>query len=165
MTTVKGFSSYKVTADGKVYNKHGKLMSTYISKLGYERVNLVNNSGQRQCVTVHRLVALAYIPKIVDKLIVNHINGNKADNRVSNLEWCTYQENTAHAQRTGLMAVAKPKVKSNYDPSNKVQCSNGMTFKSYKEVVDKGYATSRRGIYAVVSGEQKTHNGYQWSRA
>ena len=52
---------------------------------------------------IHRVVAKAFIPTDNYKLVVNHINGVKHDNRVENLEWCTVQENNLHAIRTGLV--------------------------------------------------------------
>lgn len=66
-----------------------------ISK-GYYRLGISKN-GVKKMVNVHRLVALAFIPTKDISLTINHINGNKLDNRVENLEWCTNRENLKHA--------------------------------------------------------------------
>lgn len=101
---VPEFSDYYVTDTGIVYNnKRGFLEEQrgYYSKQGYHYVVL--NSGNKHLkIKVSRLVALLYIPNPLNKLVVNHIDGNKANDRVSNLEWCTISENTKHAFDTGL---------------------------------------------------------------
>ena len=78
-----------------------KLLSLTNTSTGYKKVELVKN-GQRKSIRVHRLVAQAFIPNPENKLEVNHIDGNKTNNHVENLEWVTSSENTIHAYTTKL---------------------------------------------------------------
>ena len=68
---------------------------------GYLTTQLYKNNKGKNCY-IHRLVANAFIDNPENKPTVNHINGNKHDNRVVNLEWSTYRENNVHAYKTGL---------------------------------------------------------------
>lgn len=72
-----------------------------INRGGYMYVNLSHN-GVTYNTRIHRLVALYFIPNIDNKPIINHKDGNKLNNRVDNLEWCTSSENNKHARDTGL---------------------------------------------------------------
>lgn len=74
----------------------------WVAKTGYHVVS-AKLGDKRPKMFVHRLVALAFVPGFAEGLSVNHINGNKLDNRPENLEWLTLADNTRHQWRTGLV--------------------------------------------------------------
>lgn len=88
------FNGYMVSNMGRV-SHNGKILSTIQRTHNYESI-LMKQYNKR--VYVHRLVANAFIPNPENKSEVNHINGNKKDNRVENLEWSTRKENLLHAR-------------------------------------------------------------------
>jgi hypothetical protein len=90
------------TKDGLeyTYTKSGRVLKPG-SNLGYEQVVVLIN-GQRRTCLVSRLVALAFLPNPEQKPYVNHIDGNRANNKLENLEWVTAEENTRHAMKHGL---------------------------------------------------------------
>jgi len=96
---------YSVNVDGKVKslrrNTRVEFLTQGIYSVGYKGVYLTNNDKGKR-VRVHRLVALAFIPNPENKPCVNHIDGNKLNNNVNNLEWCTYSENIIHGFRIGI---------------------------------------------------------------
>lgn len=95
---------YQVSNAGRVKSFHGKserILVGGVCREGYVKVLLRKNKS-RKLVSVHRLVAMAFIPNPDNKPEVNHINGNKIDNRVENLEWKTRAENAKHAYDIGL---------------------------------------------------------------
>ena len=79
----------------------GRIMPQTIQRTGYYAVTFHMNN-KAYCRKVHRLVIEAFTPNPDNLPTINHIDGNKLNNHVSNLEWCTYQENMQHAVRTGL---------------------------------------------------------------
>jgi len=94
---------YEISSLGRVRNKQGKILKTYIQNSGYEQIKFRGVHKQ-----IHRLVAEAFIPNPMCKTLVNHIDGNKLNNTVDNLEWVTNSENIIHARRTGLNPYNKP---------------------------------------------------------
>ena len=110
---IKGYEGlYEVSSDGSVfsvdrYTKDGKHLKRKELKggkfsNGYEFVCLRKNSVNHNCLK-HRLVAEAFIPNHNNLPEVNHIDGNKRNNCVENLEWCTRSENLKHAVKMGLV--------------------------------------------------------------
>lgn len=78
-----------------------KILTPRINNAGYFGVHLYND-GKMKTFSIHRLVCLAFLPNPERKETINHIDGNKQNNALSNLEWATIQENLGHAKRTGL---------------------------------------------------------------
>ena len=98
---------YEVSNLGRVrsmkryYGMVGRIMPQTIQRKGYYAVTFWMNN-KAYCRKVHRLVIEAFTPNPDSLPCINHIDGNKLNNHVSNLEWCTYQANMQHAVRTGL---------------------------------------------------------------
>ena len=100
---IAGLENYTILEDGTVRNDStGRPLKASVTSKGYKRITL-RKTGDRTSRNffIHRLVADAFLVK-GDNTEVNHINGDKADNRVENLEWCTKEQNEQHAIKTGL---------------------------------------------------------------
>lgn len=100
---IRGFPEYKVTRDGQIIGKRGKPMKGCVDKHGYCEVTLCYYPDFQKQALVHRLVLSTFNPiENMENYDVNHKNGNKLDNRLENLEWCTRSENIKHSYRNGL---------------------------------------------------------------
>lgn len=98
---ILGFEElYFVSNLGRIKNRNtGRILDGSLQGKGYRRVFL--SGGIRKDNLVHRLVAIAFIPNLEDKPCVNHIDGDRTNNVVSNLEWATYRENNFHSIKEG----------------------------------------------------------------
>lgn len=164
--SIAGFEGYYEISDSgmvrsvkrKVPNKnteiivHEKILKPWIDSWGYPTVCLFKD-GKAHCKKIHRLIAEAFIPPFVGEQ-VNHIDGNKSNNSIENLEWCTGSENMSHAYRIGLHGKAKPVL----------IVELGMKFCSIQEAAR--YVNGKHsGIVRCLTGRNKTHRGYHFELA
>jgi len=115
MTDIPNYESlYAVTKDGQIWsypktNKYVKhLKGAWLKKTvdnGYEYVGLYKSKRPKKT-SVHRIVAITFLPNPYKLPEVNHIDGNKLNNNVENLEWCTSKYNSEHAQKLGLNNIS-----------------------------------------------------------
>lgn len=166
---VKSLERTVVRKNGRKHHVKSKILKQYCDKTGYMIVCLPDYSFPRKerNFRVHRLVASSFIPNPKNKPQVNHKDGNKKNNIVDNLEWCTNGENQIHAFRLGLK---HNKVVSGYD--NKMSKEIIMCDKSGKEIKRFGSireAERETGIFNPnirdVAKHKKGHHtagGYVW---
>ena len=157
---IKYFENYEVSSLGQVrslnYERTGKIkiLKPSAQKNKYLRVNLSKN-GKHYTKRVHRLVAETFIPNIENKPQVNHIDGNKGNNRVSNLEWATRSENMKHAYNTGLHKLPNNKGKNN-PKSKKVICVTTNEVFDYINEAEKKYNVAHQDIGKCCRGKRKS---------
>lgn len=94
---IPGFSSFRVNSKGEVMNERGMVLRDHNDN-GYRKISLKGDDGVRRGVNVHRLVVLAHLGPIPKGMWVNHLNGVRTDNRLSNLEVVTPSDNHIHAR-------------------------------------------------------------------
>lgn len=97
---IPNFKDYKITDTGQVINRSGKILKQNLSG-NYPAIALCKN-GKPHTKRIHRLVLEAFIGPCPQKMECNHIDGNKHNNNLSNLEWTTCSKNHKHAYRLGL---------------------------------------------------------------
>jgi hypothetical protein len=159
---IKNFPDYYVNEQGVVLsfkrNKSLKLKPC-ISSNGYLKVNLYNDRG-RKTISLHRLIAENFIDNEDNKECINHKDGNKLNNQIENLEWCTYTENNHHAiennlsrfakgENNGSAKLRKEDVLKIIDIKNQTKWSN--------EKISKIYNVNRKTIGNILRGVTWSH--------
>ena len=155
---IKGYEGiYAITTCGKVYShsrvvKNGRLFKGRMIKLtlntwGYPKVNLTNSTGERKTYSVHRLVAMAFLPNLKEFPEVNHIDEDKLNNNLDNLEWCTCQYNAEYTNAKTYKLLSPT--------------GEALTIFNLKKFSDK-HGLDKSAIYKVVSGKRNSHKGYRY---
>lgn len=165
---IKGFEGvYEVSDSGVIRSvdryvshskgrqlKKGKIIKSFKNQNGYLLVTL-QSKGIRKAFQVHRLVCHAFNKNPLNKPQVNHIDGDKLNNKISNLEWCTASENMKHAYDNGLKKM----------PDNRkgVKClNNGVVYGSIKEAANKTNS-SYKGLSNHLRGGSKSVNNLKFT--
>ncbi len=153
MKDIKNYEGlYAVTEDGKVWSyKSNKFMAPSQNN-GYLFVNLYKEHKLKKAY-IHRLVAEAYLPNPNNYLEVNHVDENKDNNALSNLEWCTRQYNNSYGTRNERIskALGKPVLCVELD----------RVFRSVKEAA-KQLNINSPGIFRALRGGTEKAYGYHW---
>lgn len=151
-------TGYFISDTGQVKNKNGKIL-TPINRNGYFAVNI-----HGKLYRIHRLVAESFIDNVQQYDIINHKDGNKHNNIVSNLEWCNRSYNQHHAYATGLQIAAKG-IKHTLSKPVIMLNSNGKTqrvFGSIQEAATWVGLKSYTNISKCCDGKRKRAAGYFW---
>ncbi len=132
---------------GRTRSWEGRILNPDIAPNGYYRITLSVNRKRKQ-VYLHRLLAEYFIENPNNYPQVNHIDGNKLNNRLENLEWCTVQENTIHAYKHGLIHHVCGKDHPNYGKT-------GSESKKAKPVISKNVITNETKKYGSIIDTKK----------
>lgn len=149
---------FYISNKGRVKNRFGQIRKLHKGKNGYLVFSAQNyEENKKYLLYVHRLVAAYFLPVEEYDECVNHIDGNKENNCVENLEWCTLAENTKHAYRTGLI--------KNYRGIEIIE--NGMKFKKIIDCVNwlraNGYPKARNSnIIETIKGNRHIAYGHTY---
>lgn len=149
-------TDYSVSTEGVVRKDTTNYVLTQSSQQDYKFVTLFIKGKQKR-MRVHRMVAETFIDNPENKPYVNHINGNRGDNNVENLEWVTPSENTQHAVATGLFNSSRAKAVIQYNLNGDQMA----TFESASEAA-RQTGGSQSKITMCCRRQRQTANDYQW---
>lgn len=173
---INDFENYEISNLGNVRNKSKQFLKQQKMNM-YMTIKLYDKKNKKMLLkNIHRLVAEAFIPNLENKPCVNHVDGNKINNCVNNLEWCSYSENTIHAFKTGLQKTwcgekfgkehPNYKFRGKWKTQKKVYQydKNNNFIKKYNsaEEVFRKLNISSSHIGECCKGKRKTAGGYIW---
>lgn len=149
-------TDYSVSIKGEVRKDTTNRILAQSNQQDYKFVTLLIQHQQKR-MRVHRMVAETFIENPNNKPYVNHINGNRSDNRVENLEWVTPSENTRHAVATGLFSNKRTRAVIQYN-------LNGEQMAIFESASEAARQTggSQSKITMCCRRQRQTANDYQW---
>lgn len=161
---LRSFSRHTIDSRGRKSFHYGKIIKAAVSRCGYATFR-ISVECKLICVTLHRLVAEAFIPNPKNLPFVNHLDENKLNNHVSNLEWITNVDNInyrdtqkRHSDSLRRVLRGRTYIVVQYDKNGKEL----RTFRGKREILDAGF--SYDGVVHCCNGKTRTHKGYVWKR-
>ena len=148
---------YSITTDGQIYSvRSNRFLKPQMDKYGYLKTGLWKD-GERKFFLVHRLVAKTFLPNVGNLPEVNHIDGDKTNNKLDNLEWCTSSDNLKHAFASGAKSnkgAKNPKSKLNEEKVREIRFL--LKIRDVKEISNI-YGVVPGAIYNIKSGKSWNH--------
>lgn len=154
---VRSLDRVEIQKNGIARKRKGRIIKTSIKQNGYAHFRLSHN-GEATDVSVHRVVAAAFIPNPHNHPCINHKDGNRANNFVENIEWCTYKYNNEYMNRINRAVEARGCRKiGKYS-------KDGVLLDVYRStnMAASVNRLSRGNLYSALHGKQKTCGGYKW---
>lgn len=160
--THENFPDFFVSNYGRIKSKErNKLMFTRVHEK-YVDCRISNKEGKKSSPRVHKLVAELFVPNPHNLPVVNHIDGNRMNNRADNLEWVTYKQNTKHAVNLGLVGKASRKLTEElaHDICRKLE--SGM---SIREIVETNPLYTKSIVEKIRQHQRWKHvsQHYKWN--
>lgn len=159
---LKGYeNNYQISDQGRVFTKrrlvgnrilYGRELIPFLTQDGYLRVKLCKD-GKEKDITIHRLVAMQFVDNPNNLPQVNHKDGNKLNNCVSNLEWCTKEANGLHAKLNGLMQHGADRPSSKLTESDVIEMYKMKGVLRAAEVAER-YGISKNTVYVIWRGKK-----------
>ena len=159
---LKGYeNSYQISDSGRIFTKrrlignqiyYGKELVPQLTQDGYLKVTLSKN-GDCKKFYLHRLVAIQFIENSTNLPQVNHKDGNKLNNNINNLEWCTKQENQSHAVRTGLMQRGQDRPSAKLTEAEVLEIYKLKGILKAQDIANK-YNVSKNTINCILRGSK-----------
>jgi hypothetical protein len=154
------FEYYEASDKGEIRKKSNNYILKQNIRNGYNAVCLYCPSTKKKSTkNVHRIIGETFIhknPSEKDNFCINHKDGNKLNNKIENLEWCSYKKNSKHALETKLLKPFTQSVKQ-YDMNNNYI----KTFSSIKEA-ERETGASNKHLSSVCKGKRRSCGGYIW---
>ena len=156
---IEGFEKYEVSNLGKIRNiKSGRILKPQLDSAGY-LMHALYGHGKQKNLLLHRIIATAFIDNPEGKPCVNHIDENKLNNDLSNLEWCTAKENAIHGTRIKRIAEKRSIEVVQLDLNDNVL----NVFESMVQA-ERETGVSRRSISRCCNGKRKSAGGFKWRK-
>lgn len=147
-------SEYIIKEDGTIWSvHHNRPLSIHKDRKGYCRVNMKGVGTQ----LVHRIIALEYLPNPDNLPQINHLDGDKSNNSITNLEWTTGKKNVEHSVLTGLIKRGDKRPNAKFSDNMVRECRalrlEGWT---YYKLADK-YGCSFQSVHRICTHQTYTH--------
>lgn len=161
--SVRGVDRTVTSIDGRTLNIKAKDMKPTLMAVGYLTVSLTTG-GRTKRHYIHRLVLEAFSHPQEKPLTVNHKDGNKTNNRLENLEWCTQKENVRHAFKTGLAKNHSGAKHNQFQYFVQAERGDGFGFitAGKRQLRKCGFNPSH--VHACLEGKLKQHKSYTFAR-